>query len=253
MPRANRIFLPGHVWHITQRCHRREFLLKVRRDRHCWLKWLREARRRYGLCVLNYIVTRNHIHLLVQDRGHGEIAPAMQLVAGRAAQTYNVRKGRLGAFWQDRYHATAVESDEHFLRCMTYIDLNMVRAGVVTHPSHWRECGYREIQRQPQRYRIIDMAALCRLLEHDSVETLVRRLAQAAQCELDQRPVLLREPAWTESIAVGGQTFLQAFKAELGPRALSCALDESNGLSCLRESPAWYDAGRDSAYNARLP
>ena len=27
MPRANRHFLPGHVWHITHRCHRKEFLL----------------------------------------------------------------------------------------------------------------------------------------------------------------------------------------------------------------------------------
>ena len=28
MPRANRYFLPGHVWHITHRCHKKEFLLK---------------------------------------------------------------------------------------------------------------------------------------------------------------------------------------------------------------------------------
>ena len=28
MPRANRHFLPGYVWHITHRCHRKDFLLK---------------------------------------------------------------------------------------------------------------------------------------------------------------------------------------------------------------------------------
>ncbi len=32
MSRANRYFTPGHVWHITQRCHRQEFLLKFARD-----------------------------------------------------------------------------------------------------------------------------------------------------------------------------------------------------------------------------
>ena len=32
MPRANRCFLPEHVWLITNRCHKREFLLKVTRD-----------------------------------------------------------------------------------------------------------------------------------------------------------------------------------------------------------------------------
>ena len=57
-----------------------------------------EAKKRFGLCVLNYIVTSNHIHLLVRDRGKGEIAQCMQLIAGRTGQEYNQRKGRKGAF-----------------------------------------------------------------------------------------------------------------------------------------------------------
>ena len=40
MPRANRYHLPGHVWHLTHRCHQREFLLEFARDRD---------RYRYGL------------------------------------------------------------------------------------------------------------------------------------------------------------------------------------------------------------
>jgi putative transposase len=56
MPRANRYFLPGHVWHITHRCHKKEFLLKFAKDRKRWLHWLFEARKRFGLCVLNYII-----------------------------------------------------------------------------------------------------------------------------------------------------------------------------------------------------
>ena len=69
MPRANRCFLPNHVWHITHRCHKKDFLLKFVRDRKRWQYWLFEARRRFGLCVLDYTVTSNHIHLLVQDQG----------------------------------------------------------------------------------------------------------------------------------------------------------------------------------------
>ena len=50
----------------------------------------------------------------------------------------------------DRYHATVIETDQHFLRCLVYIDLNMVRAGVVNHPSEWTYGGYNEIQ-NPRR------------------------------------------------------------------------------------------------------
>ena len=74
MPRANRHFLPGHVWHLTHRCHERDFLLRFARDRDNDLRWLYEARKRFGLCVLNYMVTSNHIHLLVKDTQEGVIA-----------------------------------------------------------------------------------------------------------------------------------------------------------------------------------
>jgi len=113
MPRANRYFVPGYVWPITHRCYKREFLLKFAKDRRTWVRWLFEARKRFGLCVLNYIVTSNHVHLLVKDSGRGEIPNSMQLISGRTAQQYNQRKKRKGAFWEDRYHATAIATDAH--------------------------------------------------------------------------------------------------------------------------------------------
>jgi putative transposase len=67
MPRANRYHVPGRIWHITHRCRKKEFLLKFIRDRRGWVHWLFEAKKRYGLFVLNYMVTSNHIHLLVVD------------------------------------------------------------------------------------------------------------------------------------------------------------------------------------------
>lgn len=145
MPRANRYFIPGYVWHITHRCHKKEFLLGFGRDRQVWIKWLFEARKRYDLEILNYAVISNHVHLLVYSGPDRETIPrSMQLVAGRTAQEYNRRKQRKGAFWEDRYHATAVDTGEHLLRCLLYIDLNMVRAGVVKASGNmatWRPPG----------------------------------------------------------------------------------------------------------------
>ncbi len=105
MPRARRHFQLGYIWHITHRCHKQEFLLKFYKDKTRWMHWLFEARKRYGLCVLNYVVANNHIHLLVKDTDEQTISKSMQLIAGRTAQEYNQRKNRRGAFWEDRYHA----------------------------------------------------------------------------------------------------------------------------------------------------
>jgi len=160
MPRANRHHIPGQVWHITHRCHKWEFLFRFARDRKCWMQWLFEAKKRYGLSILNFMVTSNHIHLLVVDGESDAISRSIQLITGRTAQEFNRRKGRKGAFWEDRYHATAIERCKHLLHCLVYIDMNMVRAGVVSHPSGWRHCGYHEIQQPPSHYRLIDRECL---------------------------------------------------------------------------------------------
>ena len=36
MPRANRHFLPGQIWHITHRCHEKSFRLEFPRDRRAY-------------------------------------------------------------------------------------------------------------------------------------------------------------------------------------------------------------------------
>ena len=75
MARAKRHFIPGHIWHITHRCHKREYLLKFSKDRRRYLQWLYQARKRYGLSILNYMVTSNHIHLLVVDTVERHVIP----------------------------------------------------------------------------------------------------------------------------------------------------------------------------------
>jgi hypothetical protein len=48
--------------------------LQFARDRRRYLRWVFEAKKRFGLSVLNYMVTSNHIHLLVKDTGPNVIA-----------------------------------------------------------------------------------------------------------------------------------------------------------------------------------
>ena len=75
MATARRHFLPGYSWHITHRCHKGEFLLKFEKDRKAWVNWLFEAKKRFKLHILNYMVTSNRIHLLVLDGGKKEAIP----------------------------------------------------------------------------------------------------------------------------------------------------------------------------------
>lgn len=215
MARANRHFIAGQIWHLTQRCHKREFLLASEVDRRRWLYWLFQARKRYGLSVLNYCVTRNHVHLLVRDSGNDAIPKSMQLIAGRTGQEFNRRKSRRGAFWEDRYHSTAVQSNEHLVRCMVYIDLNMVRAKVVKHPEQWKSGGYHETLNPKQRGGRIDLEGLRDLLDFASIEEMQLARQRLLQLKVNSKR-LEREPVWTESVAVGNFDYTQRMKIALG-------------------------------------
>jgi len=242
MPRANRYFIPGNIWHITHRCHKKDFLFKFRRDRICWMHWLYEAKKRFGVSVLNYMVTCNHIHLLISDdTAEGNIPTFMQLVQSRTAQEYNNRTNRKGAFWEDRYHATAISSDEHIIQCMVYISMNMVRAGAVDHPIKWKESGYYEIQNPKKRFAIIDYSALLKILNIESMDRL-----QQVQQEWIEDAIEInnnqRDGKWTEALAIGNEDFLENIRQQLGIKAKSRRIKKNNEGFELSEPDIPYNA-----------
>ena len=253
MARANRHHIPGCIWHITHRCHKKEFLLKFAHDRSRFVAWLLEARKRLSLQILNYTVTSNHVHLLVKDNDEtNTISSSIQLVAGRIGQEYNQRKRRKGAFWEDRYHATAIESGEHLRRCLVYMDLNMVRAGVVSHPADWAFGGYHEIQGNRRRNRLLNLDILAEVTETNGADDLAIAhrdwIEETLSAERGQR-----EEMWTKSLAVGNEQFVQEIQENLGVRGIGRGVDVIGDAYVLRESPETYEANFDPENRAIAP
>jgi len=242
MARAKRHYIPGQIWHITHRYHKREFLLKFAKDRKRWLHWLYEAKKRYGLVILNYAVTSNHIHLIVVgDKERDVIPDSIKLIAGRTGQEFNQRKNRKGAFWEDRYHATAIESGDHLLKCLVYIDLNMVRARVVDHPSEWPFCGYNEIQEPKRKKVLIDYDELTRLIGFDSYDEVQKYHKRWVDAYLGDGKNI-RDEKWTRSIAVGNRSFVERVKSLMGVLAIGRKSIEAGETYQLREPAVPYGA-----------
>jgi len=148
----------------------------------------------------------------------------MQLIAARSAQHFNQRKKRKGAYWEDRYHTTAIQNDQHLSQCMAYIDLNMVRAGVIKHPKDWPHSGFYEIKNPPSRYRIINFKALMRLYDVNNIKSLQERHNGWATAALK---LSQRQSFWSDSIAVGNQQYVEMIHLELG--------DKATGRQCINE------------------
>jgi putative transposase len=80
--------------------------------------------------------------LLLTPSGAEGCAALMHAVAQRYAQYFNRKHQRTGTLWEGRYKSCVIESSRYILACYRYIELNPVRAGIVSHPAGylWSSC-----------------------------------------------------------------------------------------------------------------
>jgi putative transposase len=164
----------------------------------------------------------------------------LQLIAGRVPQEYNIRKKRKGAFWEDRYHGVIINSENYLIQCMMYIDLNMVRAGIVEYPKEWKFCGFNEIMNPKDRYAIIDHKVLMALLHFKDNRLLQKEYNKFLSLEL-KKGSLNREPDWSNSIAVGSEEFIKEIKNKLGIKAEKRKIDSNETNWVLHDPRASYN------------
>jgi putative transposase len=203
MGRRRRDLAEPCCYHITHRCQERRFLFKFEIDRQNYLHRLRETVRRWPVDVLNYIVTSNHIHLLLWSSHARHVSEAMHFLQGTVAGDYNRRKQHEGSVWRGRYHPTLVETGRHLSRCLFYIDMNMVRAGVCQHPVEWKASGYHELSGLRRRNLIINRDRLfdCLDIEAGRFQTWYMQTVNAEAALKSWSP----EPYWAHAVAVGSR------------------------------------------------
>lgn len=123
---------------------------------------------------LSYCLMTNHIHLLVRtsepNLGHG-----MQQLHSPYAQGFNLRYGRVGHLFQDRFGSSRVRSGNKLWQTADYIAQNPVRASLCATPEEWRwsstgaaACG----RRPPWMASPVVIANAARDLDYEEYEPL---------------------------------------------------------------------------------
>jgi putative transposase len=132
MARLPRLTLPGHPHHIIQRGNNRQPIFMGTADREAMLSLLDESARKFGVSVHAYVLMDNHFHLLATPKTVDGIPKWMQSVGRSYVRYFNDLHHRSGTLWEGRYRATLIQTERYLLACMAYIDLNPLRAGMVT-------------------------------------------------------------------------------------------------------------------------
>ncbi len=142
MARHPRLELPGIAQHVVQRGNNRLPCFLDDDDRQRYLQCLREAMLRYRVRLHAYVLMSNHVHLLLTPGEPGALSRMMHTFGRNYAALFNGRHRRTGTLWEGRYKACLVDSQDYFLACSRYIELNPVRAWMVAQPDEYPWSSY---------------------------------------------------------------------------------------------------------------
>ena len=143
MPRPHYLQPAGVALHIIQRSHARAACFFDERDRLAYLHWLRGYAERVECTVHAYVLMGNHVHLLLTPARGGGAADLMRSLCARYARHFGATHQSAGALWEEGFDASPVHARQYLLACMRYIELNPVRAQLVTRPGAYRWSSYR--------------------------------------------------------------------------------------------------------------
>jgi len=143
MPRRPRIKLADIPQHVVQRGINREPCFFAEEDYHCYLHWLQKSAADWHCAIHAYVLMTNHVHLLATADKPDGIAKLMQSIGRCYVQYINRSYRRTGSLWEGRFKSSLVQAEEYLLTCMRYIELNPVRADMVSDPAQYRWSSYR--------------------------------------------------------------------------------------------------------------
>jgi len=136
MARFSRVVVVDVAHHVTQRGNARQVILANDADRVAYLDLLRQSSELYRLSLLGYCLMSNHVHLIVVPHTAGAMSQTLKHTHGRYASYWNARQPSTGHVWQGRFYSCPLD-DSHLWAGLRYVELNPVRAGMVSAAQEW--------------------------------------------------------------------------------------------------------------------
>jgi len=136
MPRVRRHDLPDGYFHVTARGVDGQHLYLADEDRQEFVDLATAILPRCGVRRISLVLMDTHYHLIVYATTD-QLSRAMQLLNGIYARRFNIRYGRRGHLFAERFRSWVVRSEEHMNAAIRYVLENPVAAGIRALAKDW--------------------------------------------------------------------------------------------------------------------
>ena len=140
MPRPKRQCVGGVVYHVLNRANGRLRIFKKRADFEAFERILAEGLERIKMRLCGYCIMGNHWHLLLWPFSDGDVTEFMRWVTVTHTQRWHGAHGTagIGHVYQGRFKSFPIQSNEHYLTVLRYIESNPLRGGLVENSCDWQ-------------------------------------------------------------------------------------------------------------------
>jgi putative transposase len=81
---------------------------------------------------------------MIELKNPHDLAKIMQGLTQTYTKLFNKKYGKVGHLWQGRFKSMIIQKDNYLLNCISYVEANPVRAGIVNVPSDYRWSSYKD-------------------------------------------------------------------------------------------------------------
>jgi len=170
------------VYHVINRGNNRQNVFRKAADFQAFLAALAELKERKPFQLFGYCLLNNHFHLLLRPTGDSTISRIMQSLLVSHTQRYHRHYHSGGHVWQGRFKSPVVQSDEHLLAVLRYIEANPLRAQIAERADDYRWSSYR-VHGLGEKDDLVD-----RLVTYEAIATRATT-RQRKWAEMVHRPI----------------------------------------------------------------
>ncbi|MDA1316344.1 MAG: transposase [Acidobacteria bacterium] len=155
MPRSKRICPAGEVFHVLNRAVARLTIFEKPADYDAFLRVLNETWQLVPLPIFAMAVMPNHWHFVVRPNTDEQVSDFFRRLSVMHTMRYHAHYKTAGTahLYQGRFKSFPIQSDEHLLTVMRYVERNPVRANFVEQAEDW-QWGSAYARQQPTDQRL---------------------------------------------------------------------------------------------------
>lgn len=144
MPRISRNLMGSAFIHNMVQGINKENIFQSENQKNKYLKLIRKYSEKYEILIIAYCIMDNHAHLLTYSDNIQSISLCMKETNTEYAIYYNKIKDRVGYVFRNRFNSKPIYNQEYLLKCIKYIHMNPVKAGIVRKEEDYEFSSYRE-------------------------------------------------------------------------------------------------------------